>query len=355
MATRRGFLAGLIATGLTPVPTWADAGNPSFLSAARTPEGDFVLAGLDDIGAIRFSIPLPTRGHAAAAHPHRPEAVAFARRPGVFAVVLDCQTGEVLARLDSPEGRHFYGHGTFDPSGDLLFTTENDYEVGQGRIGIWDARRGYVRIGEIASHGVGPHDLRLMPDGSLVVANGGIDTHPASGREKLNIPTMQPNLCYLDLDGHCYEHVTPFHHHASVRHLSIRADGMVGVAMQWQGEVRTSPPLVATHMRGEAMRELGAGLDLAGYVGSIDFSGDGTRLAVTSPRAGVAAVFDTTNGDLVLAMENDDVCGIAASKGGMMLTNGGGRVFEAHQDTTELAVHDLSWDNHLIAIPQGLS
>jgi hypothetical protein len=32
----------------------------------------------------------------------------------------------------------------------------------------------------------------------LVVANGGILTDPGSGRAKLNIATMRPNLSYLD-------------------------------------------------------------------------------------------------------------------------------------------------------------
>jgi hypothetical protein len=350
MASRRRFLVGLLATGLAPLPTWADAGDPSFLSAGRTPGGDYVLVGLDDAGAERFRIPLPARGHAAAAHPTRPEAVAFARRPGTFAVVLDCRNGDVLAQLNCPQGRHFYGHGTFDGSGNLLFTTENDYRAGQGRIGIWDARRGYVRIGEIASHGVGPHDLRLMPEGTLVVANGGIDTHPASGREKLNIPTMRPNLTYLDVDGNILDHIEPDHHQASIRHLSVRADGLVGLAMQWQGDSATAPALAATHRRGERLRYIGDGAELSGYVGSIAFSADGTQLAITSPRAGEAQVFDITTCVVVRRLHKSDICGVAASRTMMMLTDGRGRVFDLAKIEPRIAMHELMWDNHLVEI-----
>lgn len=350
MTSRRGFLIGFMATGLAPLPTWADAGDPSFLSAARTPGGNYVLVGLDDAGAERFRIPLPARGHAAAAHPLRPEAVAFARRPGTFAVVLDCRSGDVLAKLNCPKGRHFYGHGTFDRLGDMLFTTENDYHSMRGCIGIWDARRGYIRIGEIASHGVGPHDLRLMPDGTLVVANGGIDTHPASGREKLNIPTMRPNLAYISVDGFLLDQVEPSHHHASVRHLSVRPDGLVGVAMQWQGEVTSAPALVATHLRGEDMRAIGDGSGLNGYVGSIAFSGDGSRLAITSPRAGVAQVFDTTTGFVAFCVHEADICGVAAWSSGMIFTSGQGTVFDLVKGKLANAMHDLMWDNHLVKI-----
>ncbi len=46
MANRRQFLAGLLASGLAPVPTWANAGSPAYLSAARLPVESYVLTGL---------------------------------------------------------------------------------------------------------------------------------------------------------------------------------------------------------------------------------------------------------------------------------------------------------------------
>ena len=100
---RRQFLGGLLAAGLIPKPTWADVGSPVFLSAAALPNGSYVLCGIDAELQLRFQIPLPARGHAAAAHPSRPEAVAFARRPGTFAIVIDCITGLESAKLESPE------------------------------------------------------------------------------------------------------------------------------------------------------------------------------------------------------------------------------------------------------------
>ena len=87
MTSRRGFIAGLLATSLAPAPSWADLGGPAFLAAAKTPQGGYLLAGLSDQGAIRFTCPLPGRGHAAAAHPQRPEAVAFAFVAGVQPLV----------------------------------------------------------------------------------------------------------------------------------------------------------------------------------------------------------------------------------------------------------------------------
>ena len=204
MTSRRGFIAGLLATGLAPAPSWADLGGPAFLAAAKDPGGRYLLAGLSETGALRFTCPLPGRGHAAAAHPHRPEAVAFARRPGRFTDVIDCRDGTHLARLEPPQGHHFYGHGLFSRAGSRLFTTENDYENTRGVIGIWEVTQGYRRIGSFASGGIGPHDmlLRHSQDGDqLAIANGGIETHPDSGRAKLNLPQMRPNLSLLSLEG----------------------------------------------------------------------------------------------------------------------------------------------------------
>ena len=90
MTTRRSFLAGLLAAASAPSLSWADAGSPAYLAAAKEPSGTYALFGLAASGQDVFRIALPDRGHAAAAHPPAPEAVAFARRPGTFALVIDC-------------------------------------------------------------------------------------------------------------------------------------------------------------------------------------------------------------------------------------------------------------------------
>jgi len=90
---------------------------------------------------------LPDRGHAAAANPGRPEAVAFARRPGTFALVIDGVTGAILHRLTPPEGRQFNGHAAFSAGADLLLTSKGVAETSNGRIGVWDTAT-YPRIGD---------------------------------------------------------------------------------------------------------------------------------------------------------------------------------------------------------------
>ena len=358
MPSRRGFLGALAAATLIPRPSWADVGSPAYLAAARLPDGSFALCGLDGSGHETFAIPLPDRGHAAAAHPTRPEAVAFARRPGRFALVIDCVSGDVTARLEAPVGRHFYGHGVFSRDGDTLYTTENDFAAGEGRIGIWSRADGYARIGEFASGGTGPHDMKRMPGSDvLVIANGGIETHPDRGREKLNLAVMQPNLSYLGADGTLLETVElpPEHRLNSIRHLAMRGDGLVGFAMQWQGDVTQHPPLIGTHQMGGTLR-IGRAEDtdagrMQGYAGSVAFSRDGKQIAFTSPRGGACFGFDAKTLELVTRVDRPDVCGLASNREGLVLTDGLGWVSVMSDQLRPLVHHDKrQWDNHLVSL-----
>lgn len=358
MTDRRAFLTGMLAAGLLPKPTWAEVGSPAFLTAGMKPSGDFVLCGLSDRGRITFELPLPARGHAAAAHPTLAEAVAFARRPGTFAIVIDCITGREKARLHAPVGRHFYGHGAFSADGDLLFTTENDFEAARGVVGVWDTRNAYRRMGEFSSGGVGPHDIKLLPDKrTLVIANGGIETHPETGRAKLNIPAMRPALSYLSLEGRLEDKVALEQslHKNSIRHLAVDKNGTVAFAMQWQGDLVEHPPLLGMHRKGSAVVLLETTKQknkrMAGYAGSVAFSLAMDRIVVTSPRGGVAQVFNVHTRNLIDQAEIEDVCGVAASAASFVLTSGLGYIVSNAMTRDQIKRKiSIFWDNHLIAV-----
>ncbi|MGR1582903.1 DUF1513 domain-containing protein [Thalassobius sp. S69A] len=359
MTTRRGFLAGLLASGLASGASWADVGGPRFLSAARTGAGHRLI-GLSATLEPLFSVPMPGRGHAAAAHPEAAEIVAFARRPGTFAQVIDCANGAIKAELHSPEGRHFYGHGVFSADGRMLFTPENDYENGAGRVAVWDRTRGYRRVGDFSSGGVGPHDmLRLPGTDRFVIANGGIDTHPESGRTPLNLASMRANLALIGPDGKISEitQLDPALRLNSIRHMAVRADGTVGFAMQWQGNATDHPPLVGlyrpgrkeTPVLGRAPAPLHA--RMRGYAGSIAFSGDGTQVAISSPRGGMIHVFDAETGDFLWHVQEEDVCGLNVLGAGFIATAGTGRVIRFSGPQAQIiGQQELAWDNHLIYV-----
>lgn len=346
-----------LAAGAAPGLSWADAGSPAYLAAACEGDGRFALFGLDRDGGATFRVLLPARGHAGAGgHPTRAVAVAFARRPGTCAQVLDCIRGTVRHRLTPHEGRQFNGHGVYAQGGAVLFTVEQASTDSTGVIGVWDVLAGYRRMGEFATRGIDPHDLRLMADArTLVVANGGIATDPTD-RTKMNIPRMRPNLRYLDLTGMPLEQVElePDLHRASIRHPALRADGLVSFAMQWEGDDGAAPPLLGLHRRGMepllAEAPLGDELLMRGYAGSIAFAGDGAELAISSPRGGWLHRF-SDNGDFLGAVPRADVCGLASLGSGYLASDGlGGLIAVDPGGARVLGRHPVAWDNHIVAL-----
>lgn len=345
---RRAFLATLAAS-LAPRLTWAEIGAPAFLAAGKRGE-DFFLHGLAASGASLFQIALPGRGHAAAAHPTRAEAVAFARRPGIFALVIDCGTGATRHRLTPPEGMQFNGHGAFSPDGSLLMTSEVVAETSEGRIGLWDTAN-YSRLTDWPSHGTGPHEIKRLADGRLAVANGGIRTDPVD-RAKLNLSEMRPNLTLLSEDGALLDQIDlPDLHQNSIRHLALQGD-TIAFAMQWEGDPAEPVPQLGLWTPGAAPRLCtppeAEAFTMQGYAGSIAATPD--RVLITSPKGGAVMFFDAS-GAHVATHHRPDLCGAAASGGAFTVTDGQGAVWLADDHgLAPLADGVTQWDNHLVAL-----
>lgn len=317
----------------------------------------------DENGTDLFSTVLPARGHDITTRPRHREVVAFARRPGNWFVAASLDDGAVRAVVHSPEGRHLYGHGVFTDDGRRLYVTENDMATGAGIIGVYDADAGYVRTGEFPSGGIGPHDLTLMPDGhTLVVANGGLRTHPDTGRETLNPDDMQPNLAVIDLRDRRIVSVAELDaslHQLSIRHLALRQDGLVAFGCQYEGGTDDMPQLVGTLTPGGRIALLDIDEDalfrMKNYVGSVSFNDDGSRLIATSPRGGAALIWNMTENRLGRSVAIPDVCGAAPLDSGHFLVtsgNAGVRPLGFSADDAGVQPHAMNWiwDNHALAI-----
>jgi hypothetical protein len=363
---RRAFLATGTALALLAgdaLAAGAKRGSEGALFVGcRTVDERHVLTALDGAGNERFSLTLPDRGHSIALHPTAHVGVVFARRPGRFAVVFDHAEGTALRRIDAAEGRHFYGHGAFSADGRWLFTTENAWQTGEGVIAVRDAADAFREVDAMPSHGIGPHDVRLMPDGQrLVVANGGIRTHPDRDREKLNLDTMRPNLALVALESGRLEarFELPLDlHQLSIRHLDVTADGRVAVAMQHEGGKGDAVPLVGL-LDGDGLKTFAASAEMARrlrhYIGSIAFDRTGEVIAASAPRASRLTLWDARTGASLGVHPIPDGCGIAAigARGAFVATTSGGRCYAltVDQKPQELAAAPLAgdWDNHLVA------
>ena len=361
------LLAGGLAGSLLPAPFRAEAAAadaPLYLSARADTGGGYRVSGFTWDGSSYFDLPLPGRGHSFAVRPGGCTAAHFARRPGRFASVVDLTHGTIVRTVETPDGRHFYGHGVFSRDGRLLYATENDFEGERGVIGVYDAARGYTRVGELPSHGIGPHEIALLSDGeTLVVANGGIVTHPDLPRVKLNLPTMAPSLCHIDRQSGALRReltLDPALHRLGIRHLAVSPDDTVVVAMQYEGPARVHVPLVALQ-RGEGRLRLLDGPHsvlraMKNYCGSVCFDPAGRTIAVSAPRGNLVTFWDVGTGRYLSSAKVSDGCGVApGAKPREFLASsgrGGVVVIDARSGAARpLAVGGLEaarWDNHLV-------
>jgi len=369
MTTRRSLLrllAGGLAWPLLQLPLQAATGSGGrlFVSARATDEGTYRVSGFTPDGRPLFDLPLPDRGHSFALHPDRRNAVHFARRPGSFAKVIRLDRGAATHDIAPPDDRRFYGHGTFSRDGRLLYATENDFEAGRGVIGVYDAADRFRRVGEMPSHGTGPHEMRLMPDArTLVVANGGIHTHPDMPRVKLNVPTMKPSLVYVDSrDGRLLrEYRLPTElQRLSIRHVAIGRGGTVALAMQYVGPAGDLVPLVATQRGDTPIRLLAAPddvvRDMNQYTGATVFDRSGRVFAVSSPRGDLFTFWDAASGELLSTSSVADGSGIAPADapGQFLASSGRGGVVAvdartgAQRRIQSEFLATAYWDNHMI-------
>jgi hypothetical protein len=362
---RRTFLLGLAAfLGLPATARGSECAmrETVIASTVRRPDGSFAAVLYDLNAGLLNSVALPARGHDVAVNPRRREVVAFARRPGTFAVAFSRDRDRAPAAFSTPPGRHFYGHGVFSRDGRLLYTTENDYATGAGCIGVWDAAAGYRRIGEIPSHGIGPHDVNLLGDGhTLVIANGGIATHPDHGREPLNLASMRPSLAYVDrLTGDLVERqeLPAVMHQSSIRHLDVGAGDTVVFGCQFKGAKTGWADLIGFHRPGEAIELLSGGPTvhraLRHYVSSIAVDRAGEVAGITSSRGNGIVLVDVARRTLIGVRSFADVSGIAvgAEAGRLVITSGTGdlgAVTPAGDAASSIRL-PWSWDNHAVGI-----
>ncbi len=357
MIGRRAALG--LGAGLLVKP--ASAARPGFVAAGADAAGGWRVAAFGLDGAPRFDLPIPARGHSLAVAPDGGVAVLFGRRPGTYALLLDLRSGRERQRIARATERWFCGHGAFSADGSRLFATEID-PAGQGVVGVYAAARDFARIGEFASGGLDPHDIRLAPDGTtLIVANGGIRTDPTLPRARLDLEEMDSGIAHLDstsgrrLGGW---HLPEDQRLLSLRHLAL-AGGAVFVAMQHEGPRHERQPLVAVG-QGDAITPLDEALPVwAGmdhYTGSAAASLDGRLVAVTSPRGGSAAVLDARSHAVLARFAVPDGCGIAAAPGGgFVLTSGLGGAASIGATGAMVALpgdwlRRVRWDNHLVPI-----
>ncbi len=375
---RRHFLTlagALIGSPVLAVGQNSSASSPLFLSAASDSDDRHWVIGFEVVegkSSEKFRHRLPARAHHIAVHEALGVFIVIARRPGNYLWVGDLLSGEQMAEITVPVDRHLYGHGIFSADGKSFYAPENAWQLingDSGRVVSWQVSRdsqgfSMTRTGDFPSYGTGPHELLLKQDQlTLVVANGGIRTHPEQPREKLNIPSMEPSLVYMDaFTGELQEQqmLNAQYHQASIRHIDQNAAGQIVIGMQYEGEPFDRVPLLALHEQGKPLQLLWAPEPQQGqmkqYVGSVRYDHSGRFFAASSPRGNMISFWDAHSGEMKKSLRSRDGCGLCAIDQGFLFTAGTGRITRYDMARDEITALDIGsdgkvfWDNHLSMI-----
>ncbi|EGG99382.1 putative exported protein [gamma proteobacterium IMCC2047] len=327
----------------------ADKGNEHTVSGWQLGQGE------------RFRLTVEQRVHAPLMRPGSHDAVYVARRPGTAIYVVDVKAGQIKQQVLAEKQRHFYGHAVFSNDGRWLYVPENAYaEEGRGKLAVYDAAANYQRVQEFDLGGIGPHQLALMPDGlTLVVAMGGIQTHPDLDREKLNLATMQSALVFVDrLSGKITQRFDAPHQHLSLRHLDVAPDGTVVVGAQFQTAANPDQPytgpLVFSQRGAEPLKAFEAQerdwLAQHHYIASVVINRVSTLALTTTPRGGRVNLWQLEQGVLLRSFPVRDVAGAGylADQNQFVVSNGLGQLFAVSDELQLLAQAPATrWDNHL--------
>lgn len=372
LLSRRGFLISSV-FGLVGIPNsfplsnfWKPAREKLYLTSINNDKSQSFIAAVDVKGKPHFEIPVGARCHATAPDPVRPNrAVVFPKRPGYLSYLVDFEVGTIIKEFRARPGRFFYGHGSYSKDGKYLFATENDYLAKKGVVSIWDGETMQF-LGEIPSHGIGPHELKMLDDGkTLVIANGGVFEHPdigeEKGREKLNVSEMAPSLVYVDAaSSKLLGEFRPENHFLGLRHLSIRNDGLVAIAIQNEGPKELPTPLVAFHKGEEQLRLANAPEEILRrmnhYALSVLMEEKSGITCVTCPKGNLVTFWDAEKAEYISSLDIDDAGGVTLSpdERSFLITTGAGEFLtlpiNSVKDPNSLVktnYSDIHYDNHI--------
>jgi hypothetical protein len=362
MLTRRQFLYAAVTTGAVAaigcIP-FAQSQKHWLVSACSNNDNEHFVAAFDLNGQLINKVKLPARGHDAIAINNKPgHALVFARRPGTFILEVNFNNGSIVKKISANSNSHFYGHGVLSTKHNILLTTENDFSRGQGLIVVRDASD-YQVLDQFSSGGVGPHQVKIKPDNkSIVIANGGIQTHPNQPRKKLNIDTMAPNLAYLNINsGKIEDTFSLDNHKLSIRHLAISKQGKVVAGLQYQGSKTDLVPLAISHHGEESLTYLTADdhtwRRMNQYTASVCIDDSQEIAAISCPRADLITYWSLKNNEYLYSEKFADGAGLTHIDK-IYATSGKGRVMVSKlipdENEQRFNFPELRWDNHLTHI-----
>ena len=191
-----------------------------------------------------------------AAYPVQGHVVALDRASGIgvlhaqsrdWNIAFDMDSLDMLAASSPFKGNHTGGgHAEFIRDGAILLTAERAAygpylgapDLHHGRIAIREPST-LREIGQISSHGIGPHDIQLLDDGkTLAIANyGTVSPHRCGDQSD---PGIEPSLTLVELEsGKLVERFAVGDPAHQIRHFAVSGLGRV-LAIQVREDSQTA-------------------------------------------------------------------------------------------------------------------
>ena len=330
----------------------------------KTSQSRFGILTSDCQGHIVSDFAVPYRIHMADLFPAQPQQqtaiLANSRAPGAPLQKYSLN-GTLLAELMPPEQMHFEGHTVFSDDGRLLYATASHYTQQQGYVLEVDCQT-FTLQRLLPSGGIGPHELVISHD-QLFVANTGVLTHPDSGRQALNIDSMESSLVQLDISSGTIVHRWHSPIQAlSARHLAIMADGSLLLGCQYQKKDQRPACLALAQPGATQLTLLGNDneryyWDMKGYTASVTAFDKHSPLAgqalISNPRGHILSQWQPADGTLLSSQTMPFSKGIVVADTEGWITAGAGELWHwdglRHQlvPVTQKIKADFWWENHL--------
>ncbi len=332
-----------------------------FVNGHHDEVGSFFISSLDEFGNEKNKFKLPEMPHGFAIDPYnKNRLVTFPGLTGVKSIIVDLGSGKEIAQINIRSGRSFNGHGAFSIDGKLLFATENVNATSEGIIGVYDAQT-YEFIKEIPAYGLGPHGMRVMPDGkTIVVASGGLRTRPKTGKYYFDMNKMVSSVNFIDIEtGKLIAKRTIPVHRLSIRNVYPDQNNNLIVTCQYYGK-RDVPGVVGIiHEMGE-IEMLDIDEDnlwlMNGYTGGSVIVGN--TAVISCPRGNQLTFWDIKNKRFIKAVEIVDVSGVQPYEDGKSLiaTAETGKLYKVEMDSSKVTLlgdsnnrwKTAKWTNHMI-------
>ena len=275
-------------------------------------------------------------GHGFTPRIDKPEVVLVTEKHGKGCCEIDLKQQKILRRVETVEGREFYGHSAFSPDGKLWYATEADIGDGSysGVLAVRDADSMELHTENFPTHGVAPHDCILIDDGkTLVITNGG---GPVDATDE------PASVAYVDVKTGEAKRVLKFKSDKiNAGHLAISSkgelvcvsaprDGIPGTSEDWRGAISFYHPNTDKFVTADdPIRE-----KMKSETLSVAFDETTRVVAATNPAGHIITFWDFDTGKLVKSLTD------FKSPRGVSLTLDRKHFVVTHDQTTMLTLID---------------